>query len=389
VLGYILARGGVDVIVLERHADFFRDFRGDTIHASTLDTLAELGLLDDFLRTVPHTEQRQLEILFGSELVPGPDFSHLPTRCKFIALTPQWDLLNFLAEKAKRFPPFHLMMQTDARDLVFTDGRVSGVVAAATQGQLTIHADLVVGCDGRHSTVRQKAGLEVINLSAPMDVLWVRISRRSDDPGQVLAVIGSDKGMVMLNRGDYWQCAYIIPKGGLDALRKRGIEAFRNDVLALAPFLKERVNELRGWDDLKLLSVRVDRLKRWFRPGLLCIGDAAHAMSPVGGVGVNLAVQDAVAAANILYKPLRDRCLQDVDLAAEQRRRERPTKQTQALQVFIGDNMTRALAKGEGVKRARPAMWVLKHFSFVRRLVARVVGVGFRPEHVATPEATS
>ena len=389
MLGYVLARGGIDVAVLERHADFFRDFRGDTIHSSTLDTLAELGLLDEFLREVPHTELDHFQIRIGSQLVPGPDFSRLPTRCKFIALTPQWDFLNFLADKAKRFSGFHLLMQTDFKDLIYDAGRVSGVIATTPEGALTIQSDLVVGCDGRHSTVRQKAGLESINLSAPIDVLWMRISRVPDDPDQVLGVLGDDKGMVMLNRTAYWQCAFLIAKGGLDAVRHRGIAAFRNDVSALAPFLRERVNELQAWDNIKLLSVKVDRLKRWFRPGLLCIGDAAHAMSPVGGVGVNLAIQDAIATANTLYRPLHDRCVKLTDLESVQRRRESPTKDTQAFQVFIGKNLVSILRNGQGLRRMRPVIFVLRNLPFARRLAARAVGLGFRPEHVATPEATS
>ena len=375
--------------MLERHGDFFRDFRGDTIHPSTLDTLAELGLLDQFLRDVPHTELRQFQLLIGSQRVPGPDFSRVPTRCKFVAMTPQWDFLNFLAAKGQLFSSFHLIMHGDVKDLTYDRDRVSGVSAVTPQGRLTVLAQLVVGCDGRHSTVRQKAGLDIINLSVPMDVLWLRISRKPDDPAEVLGLLGDDKGMVMLNRGAYWQCAYLIPKGDLDDFRRRGIAAFRENVLTLAPFLKERVNELLAWDDIKLLSVRVDRLKRWFRPGLLCIGDAAHAMSPIGGVGVNLAIQDAVATANILYEPLLHQSVQPADLEAVQRRREPPTKATQAFQVFIGDKLMQTLHAGQGLKRTRPLIFVLKNFAFLRRLAARVVGVGFRPEHVATPEATS
>ena len=389
MLGYLLARAGLDVVVLERHGDFFRDFRGDTIHPSTLDMLAELGLLDEFLRDVPHTELRQFQLVVGSQTVPGPDFSRLPTRCKFVAFTPQWDFLNFLAEKAKRFRGFHLMMQADVKELTRESGRVSGVIADTVYGPQTILADLVVGCDGRHSTVREQAGLESDDRSTPIDVLWMRVSRRPDDPNLVLGTIGDDKAMVMLNRGTYWQCAYLIPKGGLDTFVQRGIEALRAGVLSLAPFLTERVAELRTWDDVKLLSVKVDCLKRWYQPGLLCIGDAAHAMSPIGGVGINLAIQDAVAAANILYAPLRGGHVQMADLEAVQRRREPPTKSTQAIQIVLGNGLVRILREGDGVRRMRPFVFVLRHFPFVRRLGARTIGVGFRPEHVATPEATS
>ena len=297
MLGYLLARSGVDVVVLERHADFFRDFRGDTIHPSTLELMRELGILEDFLR-LPHQEQQRFEFRIGRERVLAADFSRLPTHCKFMVFMPQWDFLNFIAGKAKRFPGFHLLMQADVTDLVRDGVRVVGALAATPGGEITVRAALVVGTDGRHSTVREKAGLESVALGSPIDVLWMRISRRPDDPEQTLGTFDAGKGLVMLNRSEYWQCGYIIPKGTLDGLKQRGIAAFRGDLLALVPWLHGRVNELEGWDDIKLLTVMVDRLVEWYRPGVLCIGDAAHAMSPIGGVGVNLAIQDAVAAAN-------------------------------------------------------------------------------------------
>ncbi len=301
MLGFLLARAGVDVLVLEKHADFLRDFRGDTIHPSTLQVMAELGLLDEFLKR-PHQEVRELSADIGGERVTIADFSHLPTRCPFVAFMPQWDFLNFLAEQAKRYPTFHLKMQAEVTDLIFDGDRVAGLRAKTPQGELAVRADLVVGADGRHSTVRALAGLKVEDKGAPMDVLWLRLSKRKDDGAESLGRIDAGRLFVMLDRGDYWQCAFVIPKGGFDELRRRGLPAFRAAIAELKPSLADRVTELQSWDDVKLLTVTVDRLKRWYRPGLLCIGDAAHAMSPVGGVGINLAIQDAVAAANILSR---------------------------------------------------------------------------------------
>ena len=298
MLGFLLARAGVEVLVLEKHADFLRDFRGDTIHPSTLEVIHELGLLEAFLR-LPHQEATQLTAQIGDTSFPIADFRHLPTRCRFVAFMPQWDFLDFLAEQAARYPTFRLRLQAEATALIEEQGRVAGVRATTPDGPLEVRADLVVGADGRHSVVRERAGLEVRDLGAPMDVLWFRLPREPGDPDQPMGRFGPGQLLAMLNRGGYWQCGYVIPKGSLDRLRQQGLPAFREAVAGLAPFARERVGELRGWDEVKLLTVRVDRLARWYRPGLLCIGDAAHAMSPVGGVGINLAVQDAVAAANI------------------------------------------------------------------------------------------
>jgi 2-polyprenyl-6-methoxyphenol hydroxylase-like FAD-dependent oxidoreductase len=334
MLGLLLARAGVPVLVLEKHSDFLRDFRGDTIHPSTLELMNELGILDEFLER-PHQELRQLVGQVGDDLIPLADFTHLPTRCQYIAFMPQWEFLDFLADHARAYPTFSLWMEADVTDLLDSNGRIEGLKVSTNQGPQDIYADLVVGADGRNSLVRDRAGLKVEELGAPIDVLWFRVSRRPDDPGQVLGRFTRGKVMVMLNRGDYWQCGYVIAKGSLEVVKKKGIESFRQDVLGIAPFLGDRVGELHDWNEIKLLTVKVDRLLKWYRAGLLCIGDAAHAMSPIGGVGINLAIQDAVAAANVLSEPLRERRVSEDDLRKIQERRMFPTRVTQAVQVFM------------------------------------------------------
>jgi 2-polyprenyl-6-methoxyphenol hydroxylase-like FAD-dependent oxidoreductase len=387
VMGYLLARAGISVLVLEKHADFLRDFRGDTIHPSTLEIMHELGLLDEFLRR-PHQEVRNLGAQIGDEFIEVADFTHLPTHCRFIALMPQWDFLAFLAEHAKRQPSFQLKMEAEVRDLVVESGRVTGLRATTPDGELRVRSDLVVGADGRHSTVRERAGLEIINLGAPMDVLWMRLSRRSSDPGQTLGRVDAGRIFVTINRDDYWQCAFVIPKGGFDDIRRRGLPALRQEIAALAPYLHDRVGELSEWSDVKLLSVSVDRLRVWHRPGLLCIGDAAHAMSPIGGVGINLAIQDGVAAANILAPQLLRGMVSEKDLHAVQRRREFPTRATQRLQVVLQNRMIgRVLAS----TRKMSPPWAMRLFGsvpYLRRLPARLIGLGFRPEHVRVSART-
>jgi 2-polyprenyl-6-methoxyphenol hydroxylase-like FAD-dependent oxidoreductase len=385
MLGYLLARAGVDIVVLEKHADFLRDFRGDTIHPSTLELMHELGLLEKFLQR-PHDKVTQLNGWIGESHLRLADFSHLPTHCKFVAFMPQWDFLNFFAEEARRYPSFRLMMTTEAANLLVEDGLVTGVQARSVQGPLAIHADLTIAADGRHSVIRQKAGLDIINLGAPMDVLWMRISRTASDPPTTLGRVEAGKLLAMLNRRTYWQCAFVIPKGGYDELRARGLPAFRAQLATLAPFLHDRVEELADWEQIKLLTVAVDRLRRWWRPGLLCIGDAAHAMSPVGGVGINLAIQDAVAAANILATPLRTRAAHDDELASVQKRREFPTRATQRMQIAIQNNVIKRVLGSTRVK----APWILKlvdRWPLLQRIPARLIGMGFRPEHVKTPAA--
>ena len=386
MLGFLLARAGVHVVVLEKHADFFRDFRGDTVHPSTLELMFELGLLDKFLQ-LPHQKVETLSAQIGAEHLQFVDFRHLPTHCKFMALMPQWNFLNFLAEQGKRYKTFDLRMQADATDLIEENGRVVGLIAKTPDGALTIRADLVVGCDGRHSTVREKAGFKSEDYGAPMDVLWFRLSHKASDSADTFGHIEAGRLMVMLDRGDYWQCAYIIPKGGIERVKSEGLEAFRARVVEMSPFVSDRVGELKTWDDVKLLSVTVDRLQKWWRPGLLCIGDAAHAMSPIGGVGINMAVQDAVAAANRLAGPLRAGTVSDDDLRAIEERRTLPVRFTQWLQLTIQQRIiSRVLASHE---RPKPPLFfkLFGVFPLLRRIPARLLGIGIRPEHVQTPEA--
>ena len=388
MLGLLLARAGVAVMVLEKHRDFLRDFRGDTIHPSTLQIMHELGVLEAFLAR-PHQEVRELRGIIGGSEIQLADFTHLPTRCKFIALMPQWDFLNFLAEAGGRFPGFHLRMEAEVTDLVEEGGRIVGMRGHSPEGPFEVRADLVIGADGRHSVVRDRAGFAVTNLGAPIDVLWMRLSKKPGDPGQTLGRINHGRMLVTLDRGDYWQCAVVIRKGGFDRIRERGLASFRDDIVRIAPFLGDRMAELDDWDDVKLLTVAVDRLERWWRPGLLCIGDCAHAMSPIGGVGINLAIQDAVAAANRLARPLLNGNLTDRDLAAVQRRRILPTRLTQGMQVAIQE---RVLDPVIGSDRPISAPWPLRlfnHLPMLRRIPARLIGMGFRPEHVRSPRAQS
>lgn len=385
MLGLLLARAGVDVVVIEKHADFLRDFRGDTIHPSTLEALNDLGLLDEFL-TLPHQEARQIEVQIGDVTIPIADFRRLPTRAKFIAFMPQWDFLDFLAKKASLYPRFRLLMSTEAVGLLKEGSRIAGVAAKTQNHPLTIRADLTIGADGRHSRVRDEAGFVPLHIGAPMDVLWFRLSRRTEDQSETFGRTDAGQILVLINRGDHWQCGYVIPKGSADALKASGIDNLRKRIAALAPFLSDRVAELASFDDVKLLSVAVDRLPLWHKPGLLCIGDAAHAMSPVGGVGINLAIQDAIATANLLSVPLLDQPRPpDECLAKVQARRELPTKATQALQVFIQKKVISRVLAGSG--KTEPA-WFLRLFiiaPLLRRLPARVIGLGVRPERVASP----
>jgi 2-polyprenyl-6-methoxyphenol hydroxylase-like FAD-dependent oxidoreductase len=386
MLGLLLARAGVHIVVLEKHGDFLRDFRGDTIHPSTLELMYELDLLDEFLKR-PHQEARQLTGYVGNTPIPMADFSHLPTHCRFLALMPQWDFLNFLAEHGRRYPSFHLRLRTEVTELMEYDGRVVGAFAITPEGSLTIRSTLLVGADGRHSTVRERAGLEVQTLGSPIDVLWMRLSRREGDPTQPLGRFDRGKIFIMLDRGDYWQCGYVIAKGGFDEIRAHGLREFRAHIAEIAPFMHDRAGEIRDWDDIKLLTVLVDRLRKWYRPGLLCIGDAAHAMSPVGGVGINLAIQDAVAAANLLAAPLSQGAVTPADLRKVQRRRELPTRLTQALQVFVQNRViSRVLTSQRQLSVPWPAR-LLRRWPVLRRIPARLVGIGFHPEHIRTPDA--
>jgi len=385
MLGVLLARAGIPVVVLEKHADFLRDFRGDTVHPSTLEVIHELGVLDQFLAR-PHSELREVRGMIGDERVTLADFSHLPVHAPFIAMVPQWEFLDFLAELGRTYPAFQLLMEAEVFELIERDGRVAGVRAQTPRGPIDVHASLVVGADGRASTVRSLGRLPVDDIGAPIDVLWMRLSKHPADAATAtLGNVRNGHVLVMLDRGDYWQCAYVIRKGGYDELRRAGLDAFRAEIVSVVPFLSDRVAEIR-WDGVKLLTVKIDRLPQWHRPGLLCIGDAAHAMSPVGGVGINLAIQDAVAAANILSGPLGRGTPSAADLQAVQRRRELPARVTQRAQVFIQERVLFRTLKGGAPARLPLAVRLLNRFPMLRRIPARLVGLGVRPEHVRTTE---
>jgi 2-polyprenyl-6-methoxyphenol hydroxylase-like FAD-dependent oxidoreductase len=385
MLGFLLARAGVDVAVLEKHADFLRDFRGDTVHPSTLELIYELGLMEEFL-SLPHRKLECLAVEIGSRRIQIIDLRHLATHCKYVALMPQWDLLNFLAKQGSRYGTFELHMQTEATDLIEEEGRIVGVRARTPHGELDVRADLVVGSDGRHSTLRAKAGLVSDESGAPMDVLWFRVTRRESDPGETFGHIEAGSMLVMLDRGEHWQCAYVIPKGGFERVKAEGIEAFRGRVRSLAPFLADRLAELTHFDDVKLLTVKVDLLRQWWRRGLLLIGDAAHAMSPIGGVGINIAVQDAVAAANRLADPLRAGRVQPADLQAIQHRRLWPARMTQRLQLVMQNRIIAPALRADRTPKPPLVFELLNAVPPLRRIPARLLGVGFRPEHVRTPD---
>ena len=383
MLGFLLARAGVAVVVAEKQVYFLRDFRGDTVHPSTLEMMRELGLLDEFLK-LPHSVVKQIALQIGEDRVVVGHFDHLPVRCKFIALMPQWDFLNFLADHGKSYRTFDLRMQTEAVALIEENGRVVGVQTKTPDGELQVRADLIVGCDGRHSTVRAEAGLKSDDYGAPMDVMWFRMSRKPGDSEETFGHIEDGRMMVMLNRKDYWQCAYVIPKGSADEVKRAGLDKFRKVVGDMSPFVQDRLGEIESWDSIKLLTVAVDRLRRWYRPGLLCIGDAAHAMSPIGGVGINLAVQDAVAAANILAQPLRRGSVSIEALEEVQRRREFPTRFTQRLQIVMQNNIIGPALEGRRPKA--PFFMKMLQWPLLRRIPGRLLALGIRPEHIRTPE---
>jgi 2-polyprenyl-6-methoxyphenol hydroxylase-like FAD-dependent oxidoreductase len=387
MLGYLLGRAGVKSVVLEKHADFLRDFRGDTVHPSTLMIMQELGLIEDFLK-LPHSKIRAFAAEIGDTHIKVADFSRISAPCKFVALMPQWDFLNFLADKSRRFPALKVMMSAEVTGLIETAGRVAGVTATTREGPLEVRAKLVVGCDGRTSTVRTASGLVVQEFGSPIDVLWFRLSKKAGDPEQVLGRLQADTMIVTIDRSDYWQCAFVIGKGGIGHVHAEGLEAFKTAVADGARFLADRVDELKSFDDIKLLSVSVDRLTTWSKPGLLCIGDAAHAMSPVGGVGINLAIQDAVATANLLAVKLKTGTLQDDDLDSVRRRRLFPVKVIQGMQVAVHNRVLKPTVSG--AKRKLTVPWPLKLLdanAWLRRWPAQILGLGVRPEHVRSPDS--
>ena len=381
--GYLLARSGVRVVVLEKHKDFFRDFRGDTVHPSTLDVFYELGLLDGLLK-IPHQEMSTVGGRFSNYAFTAADFRHLPTHCRFIALMPQWDLLNFLAEHAKQFPAFDLRMEHEATGLLRDGGRITGVEARTPSGTVRTTADLVIGCDGRHSVTRQAAQMEVIEIGVPIDALWFRISRKATDPEASLGNINYGKALILINRSTYFQAGLIIRKGSFDQLWQNGLAAFQQEIAGIAPFLNDRVPEVNDWEQVKLLSIQINRLKQWHRPGLLCIGDAAHAMSPAGGVGINLAIQDAVATANLLTKPLLEGTVTEELLARLQKRRELPARVTQSVQAAAHKAMIAAIFDHPGPARAPLKLKLALKIPGIQRLLGRLVGMGILPEHVQT-----
>ena len=384
--GYLLARAGVDVVVLEKHADFNRDFRGDTIHPSTLEFMHELGLLEEFLK-LPHQELRELRAVMNGHVVPIADFSRLPTHCKFIAFMPQWDFLNFLSAQAKRFPTFALHMQHEVADLLIENERVVGVRAKTPNGERDVRADLVIGADGRHAITHARGNFEIREFGVPIDVLWMHISKREGDPEQLFGFFRHGKLLVLINRETYYQAGFVIPKGGIETIKQRGLRALHRDIVALAPFLRDRIAELDDWSKIKLLTVQINRLRHWAREGLLCIGDSAHAMSPAGGVGINLALQDAVATANLLAARLKEGPASLAELEQVQKRREWPVRLIQRMQVFIHRRITR---RSSGSGDSLPFIGRLfKWFPFLRVLPARFIGLGPRPEHIHSPATKS
>ncbi|MBB3946300.1 2-polyprenyl-6-methoxyphenol hydroxylase-like FAD-dependent oxidoreductase [Rhizobium skierniewicense] len=380
MLGLLLARANVDVTVIEKHSDFFRDFRGDTIHPSTLDIVDQLGFIREFL-ALPHTRAEKLHAEIGSEKVTIADFSWLPVKNRFIAFMPQWDFLNFIAGKAGQFENFRLLMNAPVTNLVQDGGKIRGLTVETPEGLLTIEADLVIGADGRNSIVREKAGLEVERFGVPTEVVWMRLSKQPGDPSETMGHAGPQQGFVLIDRGDYWQCGYVVRKGSYAEFKEKGLDAFRERVAEVCPLPRERLSEIRSWDDAWLLTVRIDRLKQWWKPGLICIGDAAHAMSPIGGVGVNLAIQDAVAVANVLIPVLSSRKpITDTHLAAIENRRSFPTKATQRLQLMMRSKNKKDQADVKKAKGPPAFVLAIMRFPLLAHLAGRLIGLGFRRE---------
>jgi len=387
VAGLLFARAGVPVTVLEKHGDFLRDFRGDTVHPSTLRIFSELGLLDRLLER-PHDKVRDIKGLIGGRRMAIADFSHFDPRWNFIAMMPQWEFLDFVADEARAYPHFTLLMEGEAIGLIEEAGRVAGIRFRRGGEERTLRARLTIAADGRTSRMREAAALPVKDLGAPMDVFWFRVPKQRGAGNETTGVFASGRIMALIDRGDYWQCAYVFPKGMADEVRARGIDAFRDEVAAIGPMLRERIGAVAGWDDVKLLAVSLDRLEQWQRPGLLVIGDAAHAMSPVGGIGINVAVQDAVAAANALAGPMAEGTDLDPLLARVEKRRLPAVRITQGFQKTAQERIISPMLMRAGgdFEPPRALRW-LDRYPVLRRIPAALIGFGWRPEHVRSPEA--
>lgn len=386
--GFLLARAGIDVIVLEKHADFFRDFRGDTIHPSTFELMSELGFLDEFLK-IPHQEVSEIGVMFDERFLKIADFTKLSTPVPAIGMMPQWDFLNFIQKKAEAYPAFHLVMEANATDLLIEAEKIIGVKATTNEGPVEIYATLTIAADGRSSVLREKAGLKIISYGVPIDVLWFKLSKQATDPAQSFGYSKLGSLVVLLDRRDYWQCGFVIAKGGFEEIRKKDLQSFGRTISDAVPFFKDRVRELKEWEQVKLLTVMVDHLEKWYRDGFLCIGDAAHAMSPVGGVGINLALQDAVAAANITWRALKEKRHVDIPtLKKIQKRRTFPTRMTQRLQMGAQNGIIKRRLSG---KKQKPPllMRVLNKFQWLRKFPAKAIGIGIRPEHIKTPDVAA
>ena len=385
VAGLLFARAGLQVTVLEKHSDFLRDFRGDTVHPSTLRIFAELGLLSRLLER-PHDKVRSIGVWVGGRHFTVADVSGADPRWNFVAMMPQWEFLDFLAQEAKAFPGFRLMMDSEALALETANGRVAGVRCRTAETERVLEAKLVIAADGRRSVLRREAGLDVRDLGAPMDVFWFRVPKARHPENQTTGIVAPGRMIALIDRGSYWQCGYVFPKGSAEAVRARGLDAFRSELAATAPMLGAGIAALSDWEEVKLLTVALDRLERWHRPGLLVIGDAAHAMSPVGGIGINIAIQDAVAAANILAEPLRRGRDPDPFMAKVERRRLNPVRLTQAMQKAVQERVIGAVLAAAGPLEPPAVLRLLERFPRLRRIPGRLIGFGFRPEHVRSPE---